>query len=162
MDSVALDPFAGIEELEKPKSDRPRGRLVARVGKIQVVMMLYLGTRDDLVGHPGLSFVAKMDGHDRAKRRGVRHFYQQTTGGNVARDRDRVAVQLAADDHDERLIEAVMDPLLDRAYAHRRGGPLGLKNVRQVEATTFHNAMIGEYSNEVKNLTLSYMIASAG
>src|SRR5262249_14720764 len=98
---------------------------------------------------------------DRPERRGVAHLDEDPACRDVARDRERVAVQLAPDHDRKRLIEAGMDALLE----HRQGGqgPGGVEDMRQIrQRATLHDKLIGPGLHEVKNLTLSYMAIPSG
>ena len=57
-------------------------------------------------------------------------------------DRDRVSVKLRSDDHDERLIEARMDALLEGLNRDGRHRARVLENVGQIERSAFHTIMI--------------------
>ena len=155
MKPLGSDAVSRIDELDEPEPDGPRAGGFARTGEIQVMVVLDLGTRDDLV-HP-VVVVDQLEVHrdDGPERRRVGHLHQDPAGGDIARDRVNVAVELTTDDDEERLIEARMDALLDARRERARWAWRFLKHVTEIG--TLHKSMIESDPDEVKNLTLSYM-----
>src|SRR5689334_15649228 len=161
MDALGGDSFVGVEELDEAQADRARAGGVAAAGEVEIVVVLDLGPRDDLVELAVVARVLEVHGDDRAHRRRIGHLDQDPARGDVARDGDRVAVQLAADHDQEGLIEPRMDALLDDG--DRDGGQVAvLEDVSQRQGfAALHKYMIRSLRHEVKELTLSYISRAA-
>lgn len=155
MKALGRDAVAGIDELDEPQADRSRAGRLSGSGEIQVVVVLDLGARDDLVHPVVVVDQLEVDGDDGSERRRVAHLDQDPAGADVARDREHIAVDLAADHDQKGLIEAGMDALLDARPEHARRARGFLKHVTEIGA--LHAIMIEATGDEVKNLTLSYI-----
>src|SRR3569623_2615562 len=134
LDAIGSEPRARIEKFDESEADRARAGGViesARPGEVEVVVMLDLCAGADLVRH-FLARILEVDRHDRPQRRRVGHLREQAAARDVAGDRDRVPVELAAAHDQEPLLE-------DRQGRHRAAV---LEDVREVQ-TALHRIMIG-------------------
>src|SRR6185503_360606 len=171
--AIGGDPDVRIEELDEAQPDRAHACRVVAAREVEVVVVLDLGARDDLVEPSVIARMLEVDGDHGAQRRRIGHLDEDSAGRDIARDRERIAVELAADHDQERLIEADMDALLDpttgedpRPFAslvddrHRDAGEAAvLEDMGELQRfATLHNHMIEGLSHEVKELTLSYIV----
>src|SRR5439155_3559508 len=135
---------------------------VVAPGEVEVVVVLDLGAGDDLVELAVVAGMLEVDGDHGPHRRSVGHLDQDAAGRDVAGHGERVAVQLAADHDQERLIEPGMDALLDDG--DRDGGEAAIFEdmSERHRFAALHNCMIGGPLDEVKELTLSYIEVRTG
>src|SRR5689334_1917813 len=137
MNSLGLDAISRIEKFDEAQADRARARGVVAAREVEVMMMFDLGACDDLVENVAFADVLEVDRDDRPERRRIAHFDEQATGGDVAGDRERVAVELAPDHDQEGLIEAGMDALLTNSEG--RHGAAFFEDVSEVgEGAALH------------------------
>lgn len=138
MNAIAIDALAWIEKLDEPKSDSAGTCLILGAGEVQIMVVLDLGPGDDLVNGFCVASVLEVHGDYRAERWRVRHLDEEAASRDIASYRYRISVQLAADDHDERFIETVMNPLVERVHGHRRRRPVCFQDMGQIESAALH------------------------